>query len=473
MNTYRKLTTSMRWCAAGLALVVTGTAFAGGTLQVPGPLELTIQEAIDIAETLNATELVVAPGTYVENINFGGRALTLRSAMGPEVTIIDGDAADQVITCVTGEGPGTVIDGFTIRNGLATSGAPNDRGAGLYMNQSSPTVMNCIFEDNTATNGGAFYCNGSAPTLINCVFRNNHGISGGGYYSNNANLTLQGCEFDGNISTARGGGGLHVDGNSLISGCQFTDNTSVTYGGGLVIDNGANITVEFCVFDNNFSGDDGSNGRGGAIELHNSSATAATLTARHCLFMNNSSSQSGGALYGLSPLTVQQCTFYGNSTGVGTAGVLGGGVLHSLVNNIAWNNGNTPIGSSVNATYNCIEGGQTGVGNIGLAPMFVDAANGNFRLLAGSPCIDAGNATAIPTTLAVDFDGYTRAVNGALTEMPTGVPVLGVYVDMGAFEYQPIGLPSSCGADITPPGGNGDVNIDDLLKVINDFGPCP
>src|SRR5215475_1227989 len=38
--------------------------------------------------------VLVAPGTYVENVNFGGKAITVTSESGPEVTIIDGSNAD-------------------------------------------------------------------------------------------------------------------------------------------------------------------------------------------------------------------------------------------------------------------------------------------------------------------------------------------------------------------------------------------
>jgi len=40
--------------------------------------------------------------------------------------------------------------------------------------------------------------------------------------------------------------------------------------------------------------------------------------------------------------------------------------------------------------------------------------------------------------------------------------------------FGPCGVPpSSCDADITPLGGDGVVNIDDLVAVLNAFGACP
>ena len=67
-------------------------------------------------------EIVVHPGTYVERITLSGKAITLRSSDGPVVTILDGDAGGTVVTCNSGEGPNTVIEGFTITNGHATQG---------------------------------------------------------------------------------------------------------------------------------------------------------------------------------------------------------------------------------------------------------------------------------------------------------------------------------------------------------------
>jgi len=93
-----------------------------------------IQTAIDAAN--KGDEIIVSPGTYLEAINFDGKAITVRSASGdPADTIIDGGGSDSVVTCDSGETSMTVLDGFTITNGSATYGG------GMYnLNSSSPTV---------------------------------------------------------------------------------------------------------------------------------------------------------------------------------------------------------------------------------------------------------------------------------------------------------------------------------------------
>jgi len=59
----------------------------GATINVPGD-QPTIQDGINAA--VNGDTVLVAPGTYVENIDFLGKAITVMSKLGPEGTIIDG-----------------------------------------------------------------------------------------------------------------------------------------------------------------------------------------------------------------------------------------------------------------------------------------------------------------------------------------------------------------------------------------------
>ncbi len=81
-----------------------------------------IQDCIGAA--MDGDECVVAPGTYFENINLLGKAITLRSSGGASVTTIDAtrvaDPGDgkPVVRCDNGEGADTVLDGFTIKYGL-------------------------------------------------------------------------------------------------------------------------------------------------------------------------------------------------------------------------------------------------------------------------------------------------------------------------------------------------------------------
>ncbi len=66
-----------------------------------------IQTAIDNA--VDTDEVVVAPGTYFEAINFFGKAIWLHSSDGVEVTIIDANFdGGPGVTCESGERADTV-----------------------------------------------------------------------------------------------------------------------------------------------------------------------------------------------------------------------------------------------------------------------------------------------------------------------------------------------------------------------------
>ena len=85
-------------------------------------------------------------------------------------------------------------------------------------------------------------------------------------------------------------------------------------------------------------------------------------------------------------------------------------------------------------TYSYVQGGWPGAGNIDADPRFVDPDNGDYRLSLGSPCIDAGDSTAVPASVNEDLDGYPRLVD-AVNYLDTGYGE-GPMVDMGAYETE-------------------------------------
>src|SRR5438094_10590364 len=84
------------------------------TINVPAG-QPTIQAAINAAS--NGDTVLVAPGTYYENINFMGKAIAVTSSGGPAVTTINGNAAGSVVMFRTNEGRNSVLSGFTITSG--------------------------------------------------------------------------------------------------------------------------------------------------------------------------------------------------------------------------------------------------------------------------------------------------------------------------------------------------------------------
>ena len=97
-----------------IVLAIPVFAHAQTTWYVPDDFP-TIQGAISDPLVMNGDTVIVRPGTYVENINFLGKAITLVSEQGPEYTFIDGGQAGSVVTFTNNEGLDSVLDGFTTR----------------------------------------------------------------------------------------------------------------------------------------------------------------------------------------------------------------------------------------------------------------------------------------------------------------------------------------------------------------------
>ena len=124
-----------------------------------------IRQAVN--DAANGDEIVVGTGIYphIENIDFKGKAVTLRSVdpNDPYVvaaTIIRGDSQNTVVTFSGGEEPNCVLAGFTI------SGGKN----GIYCYKASPTITKCNIIDN---NTGIILYNESKPTISYCNIMTN------------------------------------------------------------------------------------------------------------------------------------------------------------------------------------------------------------------------------------------------------------------------------------------------------------
>jgi len=223
----------------------------------------TIQAGIDAS--VNADTILVQPGTYVENINFNGKNVTLGSLFLTtqdtsyiSQTIIDGNDAGSVVTFEIGEDSTAVICGFTITNGLGYSYSSGggitcissnpclesmtitnntaDHGGGIYSNNSNPIINDCTIINNFATyKGGGIYCSNSDPMLENITISNNSASDdGGGIYGSYSDMTLENISVTNN-SASVDGGGIHCFRSDMIfENIIITNNSASNNGGGLV-----------------------------------------------------------------------------------------------------------------------------------------------------------------------------------------------------------------------------------------------
>ena len=203
---------------------------------------LTIQSAID--DATDGMEIIVTPGTYMENINFLGKSIAIRSTAptNPDVveaTQIDGQGAGHVVTFDSGEGAGSLIEGLTLINGNDTYGG------GIYcVNGSSPTIrLNQITDNFTVLHGTGIYCaEGASPLILDNEITDNVSEGrGAGIYVEFAWPRIEGNLIDGNFTADSSGGGIHLgegtDGVVIVDN-DIMHNTAI-FGGGLNIEDSA------------------------------------------------------------------------------------------------------------------------------------------------------------------------------------------------------------------------------------------
>jgi hypothetical protein len=400
-----------------LLLLFPLTFLSAATINVPAD-QPTIQDGINVA---NPGDMVlVAPGTYSENINFLGKAITVKSSNGTKVTIIDGGKNAPVVTFAAGETSKSVLQGFTLQNGSSTFNSQYD-GGGIYIYSASPTVLGNVIQNNTACNaGGGIAAEFSSARIQGNVIQNNSqsgcsgGTGGGGINIGGAgSVVVIGNHILNNSWGSSGGGiSLFAAGTPIIQNNFISRNSSSgTQGGGIWIVNNSNaLIVQNLFFANTAS-------QGGAIYLSMPSGSTGPVLVNNTILGGNGATQGSAVWAGGFD---SQVFFYNNLLiGLSTQNAVYCDSTYSstppvFVNNDAY----SASGSGLEGTC-ATEQGQNG--NISADPLFVNASKNNYQLQSTSPAIDAGDNSA-PNIPKKDLAGKNRIVNGI--------------IDLGAYEFQ-------------------------------------
>ncbi len=198
----------------------------------------TIQDGINVS-TWGDTVLV-QPNTYVENINYIGKNITVASLFLTtqdssyiEQTIIDGNQNGSVVTFMNEEDSLAVLCGFTITNGFpGTTGYCY--GGGINCQFSNPILKDLLIINNSAGSGGGLYIHDSNSKLINVKIINNHSFHcGGGIHFVYSNQHLEDIIISNN-SAERYGGGIYVSFSpELVLENVSINNNTAQLGGGI------------------------------------------------------------------------------------------------------------------------------------------------------------------------------------------------------------------------------------------------
>jgi len=277
----------------------TGAVWSFTTLSSPPPPpplansnEQTASAVIDRTATFQLKNGVVIKGGYA---GFGEPDPNERDIELYE-TILSGDLAgndepnfvnyeENSYHVVTGSNcdQTAILDGFTIAAGNANGYDADSVGGGMFNLNSNPTLTNCTFSGNWATDSGGAMSNlNSSPALTNCTFSENSTPWAGGGMDNcdiDSNPTLANCTFSGN-SAEVGGGMCNYNCSPILTNCTFSGNSANWEGGGMINWDNSNPTVTNCTFSGNLAGDAG----GGMSNKENSNPT---LT--NCILWGNES----------------------------------------------------------------------------------------------------------------------------------------------------------------------------------------
>lgn len=229
--------------------------------------------------------------------------------------------------------------------------------------------------------GGAIYYNLSSDTLYieNCRFKDNSAYLGGAIRVQEGEMVLISCEFNGNEST-KFGGAINArsssGNNALLVNCLFYENHTDDSGGAIYAESNNNWKIINCTFTENSSGTTGGGFR---------NAGTSSLYLYNNIFYTNTAPSGGNDVYSATPTAA----------------------THNL------------LGDFANAGFS---GGTNG--NFTGDPGFANTSSGKYGLKTNSPAKNAGDQTQLPGGITTDIIGSSRITDSE--------------IDLGAFEFQPM-----------------------------------
>ncbi|MCF7921976.1 MAG: right-handed parallel beta-helix repeat-containing protein [Candidatus Marinimicrobia bacterium] len=370
-----------------------------------------IQAAIDSA--LRGDTVLVAPGTYHENINFLGKSIALESSHGAEATIIWGDSSTSVVSFVSGEDQESMLHGFTIRGGNVYDIGPLlIGGGGIRCIGSSPTISeNKIISNHCEfyLDGGGIFCSEASPSILdNTISANTGAYYGGGICLRNSSNPL----IQGNL----------IEANITASGWGFA------YGAGIFSDLNCNpVIIQNWIQSNIID-----TGYGAGVYVRGPQATLIS----HNIIAGNIGA--GIVCTDSSLSRIVNNTIYGNTVGI----LVETNARPRMVNSVVWENSivvNQEFDlSAISIAYSNIQNGWEGPGNVDLEPLFTNPDTRDFSLMETSPCVDAGTAFFVletDTIVNLDSDEYLgNAPDMGSLESPYTVQVISLPIIPADFE---------------------------------------